>query len=237
MKKILLLGSQHGNELLGDALYAHIRTHRRDLLPFVTFKIGNPRAKKLRVRFIESDLNRSYAGTGKTYEERRAKRLLRFIKQGNFDLVLDLHTTTVDQPPCLIVPRLNGQILPFLQACSIKRLVHMRHEFNVTALTGACPVAVAVEVNHQSLNEALMTRLCDDITRYLKSMPLPLERTVFEVNDLLAKNEMSEEEAVKLRNFERCKHGFAPVLVGENSYKKHTAYLGFKAYKVYQTAL
>jgi hypothetical protein len=235
MKRVLLLGSQHGNELLGDALIGHIKTHRQDLLSFVTFIIGNPRAKKAGVRFIESDLNRSYTGGRKTYEERRAIRLLKQINEGDFDLVLDLHTTTCELPPCLIVPGLGGPIRKFLQSSSVDRIVHMRHKFNETALTGVCPVAVAIEVNKDELGPELMERLCDDIDRFLKAAHLPLERTVFEVDELLSKGEISPAEVSKLQNFKRSKHGFTPVLVGENSYKKQTNYLGFKAYKVYQT--
>ena len=67
---ILLLGSPHGNEILGDVLYAYIQKHRRDLLPRVTFLIGNIKAKKAGVRYIESDLNRSYNNRRSTYEER-----------------------------------------------------------------------------------------------------------------------------------------------------------------------
>jgi succinylglutamate desuccinylase len=237
MKRILLIGSQHGNELLGDVLIAHIQKHRKELLPFISFKIGNIRAKKTGTRFIESDLNRSYTGSGKTYEERRAKRLLYYIKQKGFDLVLDLHTTTAKQPPCLIVPRLGGHILPFIQACSIKRVVHMRHAFNKSALTGACSKAVAIEVSENSLSDRLMSQLCDDISRYLHVEQFSFQRTVFEVDSLLAKTEMSATEAKRLRNFQKSRHGFTPVLAGEEAYRKHTDYLGFKAYKVYQTTL
>jgi succinylglutamate desuccinylase len=235
MKKILLLGSQHGNELLGDMLHAHIKAHRKELLPFVTFVVGNIRAKKAGVRFVESDLNRSYTGERKTYEQRRAARLLHFIRQENFDLVLDLHTTTCDQPPCLIVPELKGSVLPFLQACSIKRLVHMRHEIVQATLNGSCPQAVAVEVNKDAINHELLEDLANDIKRYLKNERLGIVRTVHEVNHLLGKNELSEADVKNLRNFQKSVHGFTPILVGENSYKKDTHYLGFKAYNVYAT--
>ncbi len=235
MRKILLLGSQHGNELLGDVLHAYIKIHRKELLPFVTFAVGNIRAKKAGVRFIESDLNRSYTGKNKTYEERRAQRLLRFIKQKKFDLVLDLHTTTCVQPPCLIIPALEGPVRPFLQASSIKRLVHMRHHMVRTALGGVCPQTVAVEINKDSIDDALLGQLADDIERYLTGRRLIMPRTIHEVEHLLVKGEVSENEAKLLRNFQKSVHGFTPILVGENSYKKDTHYLGFKAYKVYVT--
>ena len=235
MKRILFIGSQHGNELLGDVLHGYIKKHRKELLPFITFKIGNLRAKKAGVRFMESDLNRSYTGSRRTYEERRAAGLLSYINNGSFDLVLDLHTTTNTHiKPCLIIPSVNESILPFLTSSSIERFVLMRHPMVAASLIGTCPSAVSIEVSHAGLSSGLMGRLSDDIARYLSNIPVPAERIIYEVDELLAKGELSAAEIKKMRNFEKNEHGFTPVLVGDNAYKKHTHYLGFKAYKVYK---
>jgi succinylglutamate desuccinylase len=230
MKKILILGSQHGNELLGEALHAYIQRQRPELLPYITYLPGNIRARQQNIRYIESDLNRSYNGRRTTYEERRAGRILAYIKRHAFDLVLDMHTTTCDQPPCLIVASPGGAIAPFLRACSIDKIVHMNHEIVKTTLIGVCPEAVAIEVNKHALSETLLTALSDDLQRYIDGNTAYAEKTVYEVGDLLKKTELSEEEASKLQNFQKSSHGFYPILVGENSYKKQTAYLGFKAY-------
>jgi succinylglutamate desuccinylase len=230
MKKILILGSQHGNEILGELLYKHIQSNRRELLPYVSYLVGNPRAKKANVRFIDSDLNRSYNSRKTTYEERRAARIMTYIKQGSFDLVLDMHTTTCEQPPCLIVSSLRGAIAPFLRACSIEKVVHMNHAIVTTSLIGVCPQASSIEVNKDELTEALLSNLCDDMQRYLNEDTTYAIKTMYEIGDLLKKTELSEQEAGTLRNFHKSPYGFYPVLVGENSYKKQTAYLGFKAY-------
>lgn len=236
MKRVLLVGSQHGNELLGEVLYAHIKQFRKELLPYLTYITGNIRARKVNVRFIESDLNRSYNGQRRTYEERRAARITRFIKNGRFDLILDLHTTTNTHiQPCLIIPSINETILPYLRASSIKKFVLMRHSMVVSSLIGTCPRAISVEVGHRSLNYDLMSLLCDDIERYLANRPVPSQRTVYEVEGLLSKGELEADEIAALRNFQASKHGFTPVLVGDKAYAKHTKYLGFKAYKVYET--
>lgn len=233
MKKILLLGSQHGDELLGDALYSHIKTSRQELLPFVEFVIGNLRAKKAGVRYIESDLNRSYTGGRKTYEERRAAYLRQYIKEKEFGLVLDLHTTTCIQPPCLIAPGIHEAIAPFLRASSIDKVVLMRHSIVSTSLIGVCKEAISIEVNKNELGAELVDSLCDDIARYLNQTKTPGKKTIYEINELLAKDVIDVGLLPDLRNFQKCKLGFYPVLVGENSYKKHTNYLGFKAHKVY----
>jgi succinylglutamate desuccinylase len=232
--KILLLGSQHGNELLGEVLYVHIRKNRSELLPFVTYKTANLRAKKQGVRFVESDLNRSYNGKNDTYEERRAKRLLRYITQNSFDLVLDLHTTTCQQPPCLIVPSINSNIVQFMRACSIQNIVHMDHDIVTTSLIGVYPKAVSIEFNKDALTTDVIDALCDDLQRFLDQNEAHATKTIYQIGDLLAKTELSETQANKLVNFRKSSFGFYPVLVGENSYKKQTAYLGFKAYNVHR---
>lgn len=238
MKRILLIGSQHGNELLGEVLYRYIKKNRKELLPYITYRTGNIKAKKAGVRFIESDLNRSYTGGRATYEERRAGRLQRFIGAGSFDLVLDLHTTTNTHiESCLIIPSINDSIKPFLAASSINRLVVMQHPMVETSLIGTCPKALSVEVSHLALDGSLMHQLCGDISRYLAGDTSPGNRTVYEINHLLGKGELPVSELKKLRNFAKSEYGFTPVLVGDNAYKKHTQYVGFKAYKVYETTL
>jgi succinylglutamate desuccinylase len=235
MNKILLLGSQHGNELLGEHLYDYITTRRPDLLSVVTFKKGNLRAYRQNVRYIESDLNRSYTGGKTTYEERRANAILKYIKAQAFDLVLDLHTTTCDQPPCLIIAGITKDNRQFIRASSIEKIVHMNHKIVETSLIGVYPKSVSIEVNKTQLGPELMEQLVSDIERYIRIVSYDKPKTIYEIGGLIDKDEITAEQAEKLQNFEMSPFGFYPVLVGENSYKKYTKYLGFKAYKTYQS--
>lgn len=232
-KKILLLGSQHGTEVLGELLIAHINEHRKELLPHVTYMVGNPRAKRLGTRYIEKDMNRSYTGGGGTYEERRAAKVLKHIQETHYDLVLDLHTTTCIQPPCLIVCDLNAPSSRYLRATSLERIVHMQHEMGGVSLIGKAPEAVVIEIYKETVDADLLNQLCDDIVRYINNTASSIAKTVFEVKHLLGKDELSESEAEKLENFVMSKHGFYPILTGNNSYKQQTNYLGFKAHNAY----
>jgi len=232
MNNILLLGSQHGNELLGEHLYSYIARKRPELLSYITYKTGNLRAHKQNVRYLESDLNRSYNGKRVTYEERRAERLLRFIKKEAFDLVLDLHTTTCVQPPCLIIPSIHSDIRDFLRATSIENVVHMSHSIVTSSLIGVYSKAVSIEVNRANVTDEMMEELCNDIARYIRRISTNQFKKVYEVRHLLKKTELSTIQAAALRNFEQSTYGYYPILIGENSYKKYTEYLGFKAYKV-----
>lgn len=235
MKHILIIGAQHGNEPLGEALYAYIKQNRTNLLPYITFKIGNPRAKKAGVRYIESDLNRSYTGGVKTYEQRRARRMLTYIKSHAFDLVIDAHTTTCQEPPCFIAHTLNGEVGRFMAACSIMNVVHMHPRITKTSLIGVCPQAVSIEVNKEQVQERLLRVLAGAIEVYIRGDAPYSHKTIYEIADFILKSDMSEQQASKLQNFQKSPYGYYPVLTGENSYKQLTDYLGFKAYKVYKT--
>jgi len=231
MKKILLLGSLHGNELLGKKLYDYITEIRPDIVPHVRFKIGNIKAYRKNVRQIESDMNRSYTGGTTTYEERRAATILRYIRYEAFDLVIDLHTTTCLQPPCIIIPRISDYNRRFINSSSIDKIVLMPDDISKTSLIGVCPMAVSIEVNNTEITEQLMDQFCNDIERYIHNTTCETPKTIYEIKGFLNKNEISDKDVSTLRNFEYCSFGFYPILVGENSYKKYTKYLGFKAHK------
>lgn len=229
--RILLLGSQHGDELLGDKLFAHITQYFSHLLPYLTFKIGNPEAYKRGVRFIESDLNRSYLPTAETYEEHLAAKLRRYITKGKFDLILDLHTTVCIQPPCFIVPAVSKEIIPFLAASTIDNVVLLRDPLIHTTLVGVEPKAIAIEVANTDLTPALLDSLSRDIEAYIQHHATNRTKMLYMVNGLLKKTEVEEEELETLVNFQPSPKGFIPILVGTgyNSYRESTDYLGFKA--------
>lgn len=231
MSKILLLGSQHGNELLGKRLYDYIKLSRSELLPHVTYRVGNPRAYKEGVRFVESDLNRSYTGGTTTYEERLANKITDFIEKKRFDLVLDLHTTTCIQPPCFIVSHITPHLKKYIGGSSILNIVEMSHSIVQTSLIGVCPQSISIEVN-EHIDNNLLRELCDSIACFLDNIMLGKTRRIYRVSELLKKQDISTQQASELHNFTRSPAGFYPILVGENSYKKHTDYLGFKAYSV-----
>jgi len=235
--KILLLASQHGNELLGDALYAHLQDHYSHLLPSITFKIGNPKAYEEGVRYIESDMNRSYDSSLSTYEANLAKAMEEYIKKEKFDLVLDLHTTICDQPPCIIVGGIYPENRSFLQASSIDKIVCIQDDIIHTTLVGKCPQAIAIEVSNDDITTELLDTMSRDIETYINDTQVPNEKTIYTVESLLLKSDVPVEEASQLINFKMMPSGYIPILTGENSYKKNTHYLGFKATKAVKSTV
>lgn len=228
--KILILGSQHGNERLGTGLYEHIKRYRPELLENVFYKLANPKAFKQNVRYIETDMNRSYDDNLHSYEASRASQVLRYIDNGNFDLVLDMHSTTCEQPPCLIIDTVREVNSRFIVASTIAHIIEMQHPIVNNSLNSKRQHVISIEVNRH-ITKPLLDNLCDDIERYCKNMPSDTKRYSYRITQLLEKDEMSEADAAKLVNFQRSSFGFYPVLVGENSYKQQTRYLGFKAYE------
>ena len=102
MTKILAIISTHGNELLGPNVLSYMLNKRSELLEYVDFMVANPRAYSQNVRYVESDLNRSYGSNLDTYEAQRSKTIEDRIKLLQPELVLDFHTTTAEQPDLLI---------------------------------------------------------------------------------------------------------------------------------------
>lgn len=92
--KILVIGGTHGNERLGVELVTLLK---RNPIKGVDALIANPRAVAKKVRFTETDLNRSFAG-GESYEQRRAMELRDITAP--YDIVLDFHNTQTPDNNC-----------------------------------------------------------------------------------------------------------------------------------------
>lgn len=230
MNHLLLLGRHHGNEPLDDVLKSHIKRHAPHLLPYIKFKTANLKAKRSGVRFIESDMNRSYDGRTNTYESRRASRIRRYIMENNFDIVLDLHTTNCVQPPCLLVHNINPKNAVFIKASHINKIVDIQHPIVRTSLIGTHPNSISIEITNKDLsNNRVISNLVGDIERCIFGRLYSKQKTLYRVDDLLMASDVKS--STILKNFETNVQGFIPILTGENSYKKDTHYIGFRADK------
>ena len=234
MKNILLVASQHGDEIIGEQLYRHIQEHAPDIYPHITFVLANPLARSSGKRYIETDMNRSYSPTSpQTYEEYMARGLLAHIEHSQYDLVLDIHTTHCVQPPSLLMaPNCDDEVRAFVRSTSIKNIVTIDHEIVQTSLIGQVRNAVSVELQQETVDDAALSYIIDDIRRYIHAQEFSGKHSVYRMYDLIKKTSISEEDAKLLRNFSLSRQGFYPILVGNNSYRKNTHYLGFKAEKL-----
>lgn len=224
--KIVIIGATHGNELLGVKLYERLLRKRSPLLEHVSFVLGNPRAYAARTRYTDEDLNRAYTATSNSYEAERASSIRDYIERNDPDLVIDMHTTTCEQPSCLIVDTLDGEMKQrFLRAC------HSTTILQVTSLNDILTVGnfvVGYEVPVRRVTHELLDTIAADIERFIDQNEQFKQKMLYKMQGKIYKREIGKKQAARLTNFEMSPLGFVPVMVGENSYKRQTDYLGFK---------
>ena len=106
LKRVLIVGGTHGNELIGIYLIRKFEM-KQQLIARSSFEtatlLANPRAHEIGSRYVDSDLNRCFGredlanSSLLSYEAQRAKEIYQtFGSNGSHpaDFVIDLHTTT-----------------------------------------------------------------------------------------------------------------------------------------------
>ncbi|WP_329604287.1 aspartoacylase [Saccharobesus litoralis] len=117
INKVAIVGGTHGNEITGYYLLQKWQDSpeliQRPSLNTSTL-LANPKAYEISRRYVDQDLNRQFARhnledpTLGGYEQNRAKVINQAIgPKGNpkSDLVIDLHTTTSNMGPTLLMPQ------------------------------------------------------------------------------------------------------------------------------------
>lgn len=225
--KILLIAATHGNEPLGPQLISYIINKRPELLEYIDFMIGNPRALAHKTRYIESDLNRSYSLGDGTYEERRANEIAHHIRNTKPDLVLDMHTTTCTEPPIMIVKdTVDPMVRRFLRNCHIEKVLQVTTEHDGAGIT---PSFIAYEVMSRAVKYPLLDSICDDIQHFIDDSISTVSKKLYKMSGKIYKSEVTKNQVGSFVNFEIHPLGFVPIMVGERAYRQQTDYIGFKA--------
>lgn len=228
-KKILLVGSQHGDETLGSELFEYLQLHFANLMPSIEYICANPRAYEQETRFIESDMNRSYAlkNEPRPYEELQADRLLKHIAENNYDYVLDIHTTTTDVGLCLIFASSHLSLLPRItNAASITNIVIIPDSITKHSLIGNQANSFSIECN-DSLSEDLSTLevLSELVERLADNKEGPVRtRELYYVDAFI--DPQAQYDYEKLENFVLAPNNRYPILSGG---KANRTYRGFWA--------
>lgn len=228
MKKILIIGSQHGDELLGINLFNYFCENYSDVASCVDYYCANPLAFSKKKRFIDSDMNRSYNKQEDTYESRQAKKLIKKLSSQNYDYILDCHTTTTDIGIAFIIFRRNKSIDKIINAASkIKNIVVMPEEIAKNALIGNVNNAVSIECNEKlAAKTQALEILSEVIYNLLKNrVNKQSNKTFFYVKKFIESNELPE---YKLENFYSYRKHY-PILYGGDT--KRRTYKGFWANK------
>lgn len=228
MTKILAIISTHGNELLGPNILSYMLNKRSELLEYVDFMVANPRAYSQNVRYVESDLNRSYGSNLGTYEARRSKAIEDRIKLLQPELVLDFHTTTAEQPDLLITANIEDKVSrDFINASAIKDVLVVEPLNDITTVA---PHFVAYEVSNSHLNADLYERICTDIRKYLDGKASDQEHAFYKMIGKILPEEVRADSG--LENFVYSNTlGAIPSFLGEEAYRQDGTYVGFKLEK------
>lgn len=227
--RILIVGAQHGDERLGPRIQ---RALQKDSVKYanVDYLCGNPRAYRKNIRFTETDLNRSYDTIpAKTYEQKRAQKILRRITAKRYDYVLDVHTSRADVGRFFLATHVTGAVARIVAASPFERIAIMPPHIADCSLIGQVPQAISVEYDRrladkpQALQE--MLQLIDNL---LQGNQQPRERQLFYVTGKIPLDSGIRPDS---QNFELCQQGFYPVIYRPSG-GSYTQYKGFAATKM-----
>jgi len=223
-EKVLILGSQHGNEVLGINLYNYMLKKYPEYSDSVDYICANPDAYDKHTRFIETDMNRSYKTNGHSYEENQARKVLNVINEKAYDYVLDVHTTTADVGGIFVCTVLNKENMKIIHASKITEIIVMPDEIAEHALIGNVPSSISIEYNEiLAREESSLEELSHFVINLIDGKENePLDRNLYAVSGLIS----NDEDVSGLVNLKLACQGYYPLLFGEANY---TTYRGFKA--------
>jgi hypothetical protein len=194
----------------------------------VEYLCGNPRAYRRNVRFTESDLNRSYDTLpAQTYEQKRAQKILQIIREGDYDYVLDIHTSKADVGRFFLATHMGEQTRRIVGASNFDRVAIMPPHIADCSLIGQVPQAISVEYDRRlARTQRALRELVELLDNLLAGKTIKREREIFYVSGKIPLDAGISYEA---KNFELSDKGFYPVIFSRNS--SYTEYKGFAANK------
>jgi len=226
--KILVVGTQHGDERLGPRLQRFLRSDVTGRYKSVDYLCGNPQAYKRNIRFTETDLNRSYGVKHpSSYEEKRAQYILKHISEASYDYVLDIHTSRADVGKFILVTHLDGNVKDIIGASPYTRIAIMPPHIADCSLIGNVPNAVSIEYDRRlTYQQQSLQDIVGLLDNLLEHRFQPTQRELYYVADKIP---LDSPVSYESKNFELCPQGFYPVIFAKNS--SYTAHKGFAAYK------
>lgn len=223
-KQQVLVICQHGNERAPkEVLDKHFNGSFEVVL-------ANKKAYEKNIRFIETDLNRSFPGDKNvSLEDKIASKLLKKLKK--YQQVVDLHTATCDTPIFVIITKATKSHLNLTYKTGIKKIVFMEKSIaSGKALIDHVPLGISIEAGDEHL---LITK--KRIKRFLNNL---LNRTkkrnnleYYSVFGLLKKESKNERLLPEIKHFRIVRKGnditnqrksefdFYPILPRETNYK------------------
>jgi len=195
----------HGDELVSEEIALEL--NEAEGIPIY---LGNPAARAKNVRFIDTDLNRSFRLRTDSLEARRAKEIINELSIDGYDLIIDLHTTKAKMPPCAIITDL-GQ-LRLVSKVGIDQVICMTEKFSSGgSFIENVPNSFSVEIFPD-------VKSVDFIKKSIKSAKRN-RNIVNEFNVYFVEEIVRGEKDTSIINLVQMDDGFYPVFAGETSYK------------------
>lgn len=160
IKNLALIAGVHGNELTPAYLVKYLQKSA-NLLARSSFQshslIANPLALKQRVRYIDTDLNRCFNQKDlvnpdcQQYEQKRAKKIVKEIREKSIDLLIDIHSTTSNMMLAIIYSNPHPWLLKLFTYLTkinpeVRLIYHPVSEEENHFLKGICPLAFTLEI-------------------------------------------------------------------------------------------
>lgn len=120
MKKVFVSAGIHGNERFGLKVLGQLQNNYQNSI--MTF-VAHPEAVAKNIRYIESDLNRSFNGGIDTIEERLAVYILQVTERFRPDIVIDIHTSVSECGISAIATRYSIENHRLAEQCGAPCLV------------------------------------------------------------------------------------------------------------------
>jgi predicted deacylase len=236
-----VVGSVHGDEPAGKTAVEKFLEEEHEFRKPVQFIVANEEALEENVRFLDTDLNRSFPGDAESesHEERLAAEINELI-QGT--KVLDIHTTRSYPLPFVTFTHLNDETRELIASTGVKNAVHFPEE---SGTLHEQATGMVVETGFQGTDQAAANAVgviknflasqgvIDGSSRKSSPIVFRYQETVEGDWDFLAENfklvEKGEVYARRDGDELRAEEDFYPVLMSTNGYEGQ---LGFKAKKV-----
>ncbi len=201
---VYLIYCLHGDEIITEEIAKDLECENN-----ISVLLGNPLARKRKVRYIDTDLNRSFQKE-LGYEASRAIEIKKFFQNKEYDLIIDLHSTKARMPPVAIIT--NSVQLEYVGKLGLKKAVFMNKDFSSGgSLIENVDRAISLEVNFENLDKQAIKRL---ISTYDNDKIKVRQLEVYEVVEIV-----KEDKEKEVKNFKKLSDGSFPVFYGEPAYK------------------